>query len=182
MRITLKLEPLTKAAFSPFGEVIEASPGAFHHINEGMVERYHDLAVVDALALGGKAGISIMRAKPYVLPLEVVFLERHPLSSQAFIPMKPTSFIVVVAPRGVSVDAAEVRAFIAKPGQGINYAPGVWHHVLLPTEACDFVVVDRIGAGPNCDKFVLPEEVRPVIPAFRQEMEHAILGCGTAEK
>ncbi|QEZ44363.1 ureidoglycolate lyase [Cupriavidus oxalaticus] len=182
MRITLKLEPLTKAAFTPFGEVIEACAGAFHHINEGMVERYHDLAVVDALALGGKAGISIMRAKPYVLPLEVVFLERHPLSSQAFIPMKPTSFIVVVAPRGASVEAGEIRAFIAKPGQGINYAPGVWHHVLLPTEACDFVVVDRIGSGPNCDKFVLSEDVRPVIPAFGQGMDHAIFDCSAAEK
>lgn len=182
MRITLELEPLTKTGFAPFGEVIEASPGAFHHINEGMVERYHDLAVVDALALGGRAGISIMRAKPYALPLEVVFLERHPLSSQAFIPMKPTSFIVVVAPRAASVDAADIRAFVARPGQGINYAAGVWHHVLLPTEACDFVVVDRIGTGPNCDKFVLPEEGRPVIPAFGQGKEHAVLDYGTAEK
>lgn len=166
MPISLSLEPLTKAAFAPFGDVIEASPGAFHHINAGMVERYDDLATIDAQALNGRAGISIMRARPYALPLQAMFLERHPLSSQAFVPMQPTTFIAVVAPRGATVDGASVRAFVAGPGQGVNYAPGVWHHVLLPTEACDFVVVDRIGTGPNCDKFVFPEHARPVIPAL----------------
>ena len=164
MPISLKLEPLTKAAFAPFGDVIEAFPGAFYHINAGMVERYDNLATVEAQAMGGRAGISIMRAKPYALPLEAVFLERHPLSSQAFIPMQPTTFIAVVAAGEDTVDPASVRAFVAGPGQGVNYAPGIWHHVLLSTEACDFVVVDRIGTGPNCDKFVFPEQMRPVIP------------------
>lgn len=166
MGIPLSLEPLTKAAFAQFGDVIEATAGAFHHINGGMVERYHDLATLALIAEGGRAGISIMRAKPYALPLEAVFLERHPLSSQAFIPMKATTFIVVVAPPGPTVDLSGVRAFVARPGQGVNYAAGVWHHVLLPTEPCDFVVVDRIGPGPNCDKFVFEESARPIIPAL----------------
>lgn len=166
MRISLKLEPLTKAAFAPFGDVIEATPGAFYHINAGMVERYHDLATVDAQANDGRAGISIMRAKPYTLPLQAKFLERHPLSSQAFVPMQQTTFIAVVAPRGDTVDIASVRAFVAKPGQGVNYAPGVWHHVLLSTEPCDFVVIDRIGTGSNCDMFVFQEHERPTIPAL----------------
>lgn len=180
MSITLHLEPLTEEAFEPFGDVIQVCPGAFHHINGGMVERYDDLADVDVLALGGQAGISIMRAKPYALPLAVAYLERHPLSSQAFMPVKPTTFIVVVAPLGETIDAGNIRAFVAKPGQGINYAPGIWHHVLLPTEACDFLVVDRIGSGPNCDKFVFPEEARPIIPALNH-IALAIAACSVTE-
>lgn len=160
---SLVFETLTAAAFAPFGDVLEAREGNFFHINAGMVERYHDLATVDVLGGNGRAGISVMRATPYALPMRAAFLERHPLSSQAFMPLTPTHFLVVVAPPGPEVKLADVRAFVCRPGQGVNYAPGVWHHMLLATEPCDFLIVDRIGAGPNCDEFYFPEDDRPII-------------------
>jgi ureidoglycolate lyase len=119
------------------------------------------------LAGEGRPGISVMRATPYRLPMEASFLERHPLSSQAFMPLQPTHFFVVVAPPGPEVDPADIRAFVCRPGQGVNYAPGVWHHPLLAIEPADFLVVDRIGAGPNCDEFHFPTGEGPVIAAWR---------------
>ena len=163
MTNTLTLAVLTQESFAPFGDVIECREGQFHHINDGMVERYHDLASVIGGPSDGKVGISLMRATPYRLPREAEFLERHPLSSQAFIPTSPTQFIIVVAPPGESVNRQDVRGFISQPGQGINYAPGVWHHVLLATEPCDFLIVDRIGKEANCDLFYFDTSERPVV-------------------
>jgi len=59
----------------------------FFHINNGLVERYHDLALVEILEQD-RTLISINRAQPANLPLTIHELERHPLGTQAFIPMK----------------------------------------------------------------------------------------------
>jgi ureidoglycolate lyase len=35
----------------------------------------------------------------------------------------------------------------------VNYAKGVWHHPLIALDkVSDFIVVDRIGEGNNCDE------------------------------
>ena len=39
----LKLEPLTKDAFAPFGDVVESEGRDWYFINDKMVKRYHDL-------------------------------------------------------------------------------------------------------------------------------------------
>ena len=79
-------EPLTAEAFAPFGDVIEAA-GASFPINGGMCDRFHDLARMEFLGEGARAGISIGHGRPYALPLEFGLVERHPLGSQAFVPM-----------------------------------------------------------------------------------------------
>lgn len=42
----MKLEvlPLTREAFRPYGDVIETEGQDFFHINDGKVQRFHDLA------------------------------------------------------------------------------------------------------------------------------------------
>ena len=157
---TLPLQPLTAQAFAPFGEVIETDGGRQHFpINAGMVERFHDLATVDTLAAGGRPGISLFVARPYPMPLAVTALERHPLSSQAFVPLDDRPFLLVVAPAGAGPAAHTLRAFVSNGRQGVNYAPGVWHHVLIAIDAPQtFLVIDRIGDGPNCDVFDLPAD------------------------
>ncbi len=60
------------------------------------MERYHDLALVEILEQD-RTLISINRAQPANLPLTIHELERHPLGTQAFIPMKGEVFVVVVA-------------------------------------------------------------------------------------
>jgi len=159
MPITLTPEPLTAAAFEPFGDVIEATDSARKMtINSGFAERFHALARVDLGNTDGGALINIFRAVPRALPFYLSLLERHPLGSQAFMPLAPHPYVVVVAPGDAAPDITAMRCFLARPGQGVNYARGTWHHPLLCLYAvCDFMVVDRGGAGHNLDEFLLPD-------------------------
>lgn len=151
-------EPLSAAAFSPFGDVIEASDAVRHFtINGGNTERYHDLARLEP-GPEGRIILSIFRGQPRTLPFRVEMMERHPLGSQAFIPMSGLPYLVVVAPAGAPPTAEQLKVFIARGDQGVNYHPGVWHHPLLALErVCDFLVVDRSGNAPNCDEVTLAE-------------------------
>ena len=60
----------------------------------------------------------------------------------------------MVAPPGDAIDPAEVRAFITDGRQGVNYRIGTWHAIqsVLEREG-EFLVVDRGGAGHNCDEY-----------------------------
>src|SRR4051812_6995981 len=139
-------EPLTADAFAPFGDVIEASDRAeVTPINYGWTTRYNALS--DVSVGDGRAIISLFRSKP-LEPLVLKIFERHPLGSQAFMPIQGRPYLVAVAPPG-EFDAAKVRVFRAAAHQGVNYAKGTWHHFLLALEAeSDFLVVDRDG-GPR---------------------------------
>jgi len=155
----MKIYKLTHEGFAEFGDVI--SPDGAHHfsINNGTAERYHDLATIDVAESRGKPLVSLFRGQPRHFPFEVTGMERHPLSSQAFIPRSMQPYLIVVAPRG-QFDADALQAFLAKPGQGVNYARGVWHHALIALyEVSDFIVIDRGGAGENCDEVQLPYSV-----------------------
>ena len=146
-------EPLTRAAFAAFGEVIETDGAAHYLINQGHCARYHALALAMTKGTGGQIGMSIFRAQPYALPLQLTMMERHPLGSQAFMPLSQNPFLVVVAPDENGAPGMP-RAFMTKPGQGVNYPPNLWHGVVTPIgEAQDFLVVDRIGEGPNLEEF-----------------------------
>lgn len=158
------IEPLTKATFAPFGQVIETA-GAHHYpINAGRTERYHDLARVE---LGGAAArplISIFRGQPYALPLSLTLVERHPLGSQAFYPLSDRRFLVTVAPDADGVPGRP-RAFLTGPGQGVNIGMNIWHGVLTTLETVsDFLVVDRGGEGNNLEEFTFIEPYL-IVPA-----------------
>lgn len=157
---TLQIERLTRAAFAPFGDVIELDGARHFPINSGTTERYHDLATVDVTGQGGRPLISLFRGQPRALPIDITMMERHPLGSQGFLPLAQASYLVVVAPAG-EFDPAQMRAFWTEGWQGVNYAKGVWHHPLLALDrVSDFVVVDRGGEGHNCDELVLSEPWR----------------------
>jgi ureidoglycolate lyase len=147
--ITLRPEPLTAAAFRPFGDVIEAGD-AYELINSGTTKKFADLARIDVAAEGGRPCISIYRATPYELPLKITMLECHPLGTQLFMPLNSEPFLVVVACAGDTIDPSNVRAFVTNGHQGINYHRGTWHHPLIALlEQSDFLVVDRLGIGNN---------------------------------
>lgn len=150
----LRVEPLTRAAFAPFGEVIEVNAARERYaVNDGSATRFHDLALIDTLSGNGRPLVSIFRAQPRHLPFDVCMLESHPLGSQAFVPLDPeTAFVVVVA----AEPHAPPHAFLARRGQGINYHRGTWHHPLIALErGSDFLVIDRGGEGQNCDEVAL---------------------------
>ncbi|AIS18171.1 ureidoglycolate hydrolase [Pseudomonas rhizosphaerae] len=155
---TLTIEPLTKAAFAPFGDVIETQGSAHFLINNGSTQRFDRLADVQLATAQDQAVISIFRAQALPMPLTVRMLERHPLGSQAFIPLLGKAFLIVVAPAGDVPGSGEVRAFLSDGQQGINYHRGVWHHPILALHDDDgFLVVDRKGPGNNCDEFFFEE-------------------------
>lgn len=155
----LLIEPLTRAAFAPFGDVIELEGARQIPINLGTTMRYHDLAHIDVAEGGGRPLLNVFRGEPRALPFEVRMLERHPLGSQAFVPLTDAPYLIVVAPKGELVPAS-MRAFVSRGWQGVNYAKGVWHHPLIALDrVSDFVVIDRGGEGHNCDEQTLPESV-----------------------
>ena len=63
MSAEIRIEPLTKEAFAPFGDILDAGGDPDKMINAGMCGRFHDRAVL-AFAEGGRAGISIFNAEP----------------------------------------------------------------------------------------------------------------------
>lgn len=162
---TLLPEPLTAAAFAPFGEVIAAAAATRHYaINGGNTERYHDLARLEP-GPDGKLIVSLFRGQPRALPFAIEMLERHPLGSQAFMPLGDQPYLVVVAPPGPPPGPDDLRAFLAQPGEGVNYAPGTWHHPLLAlNEVSDFLVIDRSGPGNNCEETVIAPAVALSLP------------------
>ena len=153
---TLFIEPLTAAAFAPFGQVIETT-GAHHYpINSGKTERYHDLAKVELGGVHARPLISIFRGQPYALPLLLGLVERHPLGSQAFYPLTEAAHWLVIVAEDEHGTPARLRAFLPGPGQGVNIAMNTWHGVLTPLEReADFLVVDRGGDGNNLEEFPL---------------------------
>jgi ureidoglycolate lyase len=156
---TLIIEPLTREAFAPFGDVIELAGARQIPINLGTTIRYHDLANVDVTDESGRTLVNLFRGQPRELPFEVKMLERHPLGSQAFVPLNDKPYLVVVAPAG-ELDVTKIRAFVSSGWQGVNYAKGVWHHPLIALgEVSDFIVVDRGGEGLNLNEQDLPESL-----------------------
>ncbi|MFC0400519.1 ureidoglycolate lyase [Paraburkholderia rhizosphaerae] len=164
---TLRIERLTREAFAPFGDVIELDGARHYPINGGTTERFHDLARVDISDAGGRPLINVFRGQPRAWPIEISMMERHPLGSQAFLPLADVRYAIVVAPVG-ALDPSRLRAFVSNGWQGVNYAKGVWHHPLLALDrVSDFIVVDRGGEGSNCDEEMLPEPWRLVLePSF----------------
>jgi len=152
----LRIEPLTRAAFAPFGDVIEPEAAQrVYAINQGTTQRFHDIALIDTQTDGGRPIVSLCRAQPRQIPFVINMLECHPLGSQAFIPLGDQAFLVIVALHPESPP----RAFLASSGQGVNYRRGAWHHPLIALHGVsDFLIIDRGGGGNNCDEVLLPHE------------------------
>ena len=146
----IEIEPLTRGAFAPFGEVIETDGAERRLINEATAERFHALAHADVNAEGGRAILSLFRASRRQFPFPVRMLERHPLGSQAFHPLSDHHWLVVVGLGHDRPDPDSIRCLRATGRQGVNYARNAWHHPVLVLEPSqDFIVVDREGPGGN---------------------------------
>ena len=150
MSRVIAVEPLTRDAFAPFGDVLDAAGPPDKMINQGLCGRYNDLARLDFE--DGRAGISVFKAEPRDLPYKLDMVERHPKGSQAFLPMSHEPFLVIVAPDEDGKPGRPV-AFLTKAGQGVNYHKGIWHGVLTQLRGSGFyAVVDRIGDGDNLEE------------------------------
>ena len=148
----IPIQPLTREAFAPFGQVIEREGAPNFPINAGKCTRYHDLAKIETTGEKARPMISLLRGEPYALPLELGMVERHPLGSQAFVPLTDFPFLVVVAEE-TEGGPGEPIAFRTAPGQGVNIGRNVWHGILTPLDGVsDFAVVDRGGEGVTLEE------------------------------
>jgi ureidoglycolate lyase len=158
MNKTLHIEPLSRSAFTSYGDVIgghmatEGQP-----INQGTTLKF----ATEALSLSqadGQAHAFVYRATGQALPLSLHELERHRLGSQTFVPLNGVNFVVVVALSDATDQAPDLhtlRAFWVDGHHAITLRAGTWHHGLIATEGGDFVVIERVAPKVDCDVFAI---------------------------
>ena len=149
MEIIVNPKPITKENFSKFGDMITTNNIKPTEINNGYAKRFDGIANLNTSKNGGETTISIFSALRRSFPMKIEMMEKHPLGSQAFIPMKDTTFLVFVAPQDNKLNLNKIESFVVPPGIGVNYNPGTWHFPLILTENMNFLVVDRKGSGDN---------------------------------
>ena len=145
----IKPIPMTKENFSKFGDMIGTENIKPIEINNGYANRFDDIAKIDTANNNGETTISIFSAFKRSFPMKIDMMEKHPLGTQAFIPMKETTFLTLVAPEGKKLEMDKIESFVVPKGKGVNYKTGIWHFPLISTEDMDFLVVDRKGPGEN---------------------------------
>ena len=149
MEKIIKPVKISRSNFSSYGDVISTEDINPMNINEGYAKRFDNLANLDTSKDSGKTIVSIFSALKRTFPMKIHMMEKHPLGTQAFIPMKETTFLAFVAPSGESPEIDKIQSFIIPPKTGINYKPGIWHFPLISTENINFLVIDRKGSGDN---------------------------------
>jgi len=164
MTRTIVARLLTRENFAEFGDVLDTGGANHYPINGGKAERYHDLATAEAAGPQSRVIISIFHGTPYDFPLQLKMVERHPFGSQAFMPLSPRPFLVVVC-HDTGAGPGEPHAFLTQPGQGVNYPRNRWHAVLTPIGAeQDFLIVDRAGEGTNLEEFFFSDPYEIELP------------------
>ncbi|MEM1383087.1 MAG: ureidoglycolate lyase [Pseudomonadota bacterium] len=141
--------------FAPFGDVLEIIGPCDFVFNGGMADRWHAQAFPSAH--DGQVAISLARALPRQLPLGLEMVERHPMGSQAFMPLSNQPFLVIVS---ADQDGRPARptVFLTNGRQGVNYRAGTWHGVLTPLGTIqDFLIVDRVGPSENLEEHFFEE-------------------------
>ncbi len=140
---------INKSNFAPYGDLISTENITPIDINAGYAKRFDNLADLNTSKDNGKTIVSIFSALKRTFPMKIDMMEQHPLGSQAFIPMKETTFLSFVAPLGKTPDIDKIQSFIIPPNHGVNYKAGIWHFPLISTEDTNFLVIDRKGKGEN---------------------------------
>ena len=149
MEAIIKPIEITRKNFAAYGDLISSDNIKPIDINAGYAKRFDNLANINTSRDGGKTIISIFSTLKRTFPMKINMMEKHPLGSQAFIPMRETNFIVFVAPPGDKPEINKIESFVVSRGMGINYKPDIWHFPLISTENMNFLVMDRKGTGDN---------------------------------
>ena len=149
MEKIIKPIKINRSNFNTYGDLISTNDINPIDINAGYAKRFDDLANLNTSKDGGKTIVSIFSALKRTFPMKIDMMEKHPLGSQAFIPMQETTFLSFVAPHGELPTVDKIECFIVPPKTGINYKPGIWHFPLISTEDTNFLVIDRKGNGEN---------------------------------
>lgn len=164
---TVRAQPLTPDAFAPFGDVVSAGLRAGSSANQGTAVRFDWSAALENRRAGAKPNLAVFRSTPQPLPFRVKLLERHVHSTQTFLPMACSRFLIVVAPslQGGEPDVEKLQAFVCTKGQGINYKPSTWHHPIIALdEPAEFAMLAwEDGTAGDCEERPLTSQLELTI-------------------
>lgn len=151
----MPLPKLSAKALAPYAIILKAKDGKFTDVPEvlekGDTPGHHAFAILcPKPAEGGRVSIAS--------------LERHPHSTQSFLPLSVGRWIVLVAPTRPdgTPDAANAKAFLAGPEDAVCIARNVWHAGLtvLDQPAEFAMMMWRADAG---DDGVVAELDQPIV-------------------
>ena len=162
--------PLTSAAFAPFGDVLDATeaPQASlqgRAVNLGTAQRHDRAAALESTRPAAAPNLALFRCQPQALPFRATLLERHPHSTQLFASLGGARWLLVVAPTLANgePDVEGARAFLASPGQGVNFRRGLWHHPVIALDRpAELLMLAWEDGGPgDCEErpLAVPIEV-----------------------
>ena len=149
--MNLQINKISKDNFSKYGLLVSTKDVKSQNINEETTKSFYDLVDIEIYGEDKECRINIFKATKRIFPLEINMLENHPLSSQAFIPLQKTNFIVVVAPVSEKPDINSIEAFQISPEESINFKPKVWHFPLIATENSNFLTIDKKDSENNLE-------------------------------
>ena len=167
---TVAALPLSREAFQPFGDVVSAGVGVGNAANQGTAVRFDRCATLASTRPEATPNLAVFRSVQRALPLRITLLEKHPCSTQTFLPMVCSRIVVVVAPAGAdgAPDLDGLRAFVGVAGQGVTYGVGVWHHpiVAVDQDADLAMLAWEDGGADDCHEHALGEPIEIVVPAL----------------
>ena len=151
--MNLIIKEVNKENFSKFGQIISTKDIKSESINSDTTKSFYDIVNIEILGNDHQCRVNIFKAKKRQFPIHIGMLENHPFSSQTFIPLQKTTFIVVVAPISKIPDINLIEAFIISPEEGINFKSKVWHFPLIAIEDSNFLTIDKKDPLNNLEIF-----------------------------
>ncbi|KAJ2833940.1 Allantoicase [Coemansia furcata] len=189
----ITIEPLTIESFKPYGDVIQLEGNKNVVLaNQGTAKRVNYVAKLENLR--DASGPALQNARPNMCifssaprptvggRFEVKLLERHPYSSQVFMPIfqhgvrnsnpDEPCYLVIVAENGSDdkPDLSTIRAFAANSTQGINYKANSWHSPMVTIgQRVNFVVLvwENGVALQDCDEAPISPVIVDLSPSFK---------------
>ncbi|KAJ2161993.1 Allantoicase [Coemansia sp. RSA 552] len=189
----ITIEPLTIESFKPYGDVIQLEGNRNVVIaNQGTAKRVNHVALLENLRQS--SGPALQSARPNMCifssaprptaagQFTVKLLERHPYSSQVFMPIHQQGaqgsnpdapcYLVIVAENGSDdkPDLSTIRAFAANSTQGINYKANSWHSPMVTIgQRVDFVVLvwENGVQLQDCEEAPIAPVVVDLKPSFK---------------
>ena len=165
--IVLNPKPLDAGGFAPFGALVDAASRPGIVVNEGRGRRLDAATTLQHGAEAATPALTLYDMQASAWPVMVRLMERHRHSAQMFLSLSGGQFLVVAARAGHDglPDPGTAAAFVGEPGQGIAYAPGIWHLPIVSLlQAGTFAMMMwETGSPGDCDvhPFDPPLRVQP---------------------
>tara|TARA_B110000438_G_C15657748_1_gene582449 strand:- start:97 stop:591 length:495 start_codon:yes stop_codon:yes gene_type:complete len=159
----LDIKKINKDNFLSYGDLITIRNKNSEHINNNTTQSFFDLANIEILGEDNNARLNIFSTKKRTFPLNIDMLEMHPLSSQVFLPMIKTDFIVLVAPINIKPDINKIECFKISNGDGINFKSRVWHFPLISIQDAKFITIDKKDSNKNIEIYKFNENEKFIL-------------------